>query len=153
MHQSLKDKVNLQTTIFISMSAFELSKASLEDISACVDVLFDTFTSDWLRDTFTGPDTPQWRAHATKSYQHINRTLPGDYWIKVTEAATGRVIGFSDWRIHPNVVPPHDRDKSVPWFADNPEKKAEVVKRLREIEDVRRQYITEPYIRKSSGPF
>lgn len=130
------------------MATFHLSKAGPEDIAACVDVLFDTFKHEYFHQTIGGPDTPHWRANLTQTYIETLQTMPGDYWMKVIDTATGKVIGTSNWDIQPNVVPSVQRNMKTPWLDDDPEMQAVVAARLAETAEVKKKYLTGPHIRK-----
>jgi len=84
---------------------FMLSRATVEDMREVVELEYNTFTDPVIRKMFMYPDTAT--GHAALLEQRIAAvtTNPHDYWIKIIDAASGRLVAVSNWRIFVGVVP------------------------------------------------
>ncbi|GAM91101.1 hypothetical protein ANO11243_091480 [Dothideomycetidae sp. 11243] len=130
------------------MADFKLARASPEDMLEIVRLQFRAFPGPIHQDIFLGPNTPEGHEHLARSYVRTMQTNSGDYWMKVTEKATGKIVAATEWRIHPTVLPDHaaEEDMSLSWLQDKPERLAFARDILGQSLAARRKHFTEPYI-------
>ncbi|KAF4556601.1 Hypothetical protein D9617_1g084790 [Elsinoe fawcettii] len=130
------------------MSPFTLSRVEDDDFPELIDVELRSFTDQVIRDTYIGPDTPEGREAHRQKYLGIRKREMQDFWIKVTEKSTGKIVAASNWKICPNRIPNHDESESLefPWLKDEPEKREKAREKISEIIESRKQNFIEPYV-------
>lgn len=113
-----------------------------------IDVEFRTFTNPVLQEIFMGPDTPAGRKALAEKYAGYMKTDFSDFWTKVVDAGTGRIIAASNWKIYQSAVPDHDKtDVETPWLEGQTEKLERARKALAAMVQTRKKFMTEPYLR------
>ncbi|GAM83902.1 hypothetical protein ANO11243_018920 [Dothideomycetidae sp. 11243] len=128
------------------MAAFHLCRAGPEDMPAIVAIMFHQFRDPMSHDKFMGPDTPEQHKWLARYLGNLSEQNPHDYWIKIVDNPTGKLIAASNWRIHPSVTPEPFEDTALPWLHNKEERRAEAVKRLTNIMTMRKRLFNQPHI-------
>ncbi|KAF2153522.1 hypothetical protein K461DRAFT_278331 [Myriangium duriaei CBS 260.36] len=127
-------------------AAFSLLRAVPDDMPEIVDLLWTVFTAQRTRDAFLGPDTPEGRKACVERYGKDMREHPADYWLKVVDNASGKIIAISNWRIHPTVAPEPYENMDLPWLDYDKEYQKKIVGILHDIVNARKRLYTQPHI-------
>ncbi|GAM91104.1 hypothetical protein ANO11243_091510 [Dothideomycetidae sp. 11243] len=135
------------------MAKFRLARASAADLPEIVDLLFRVFTDETNHDLCMGLDTPEGHSNLSKVLAQIMRTNPGDYWIKILDESTGRIIAATNYRIHLAVVPEQSSEynHNLTWLQDRPETMQTMLRLLEEGEAWTTKNLVEPYIPSEEG--
>lgn len=121
------------------MAAFTLSRIGPDEVDKMVDLMFKVFTDEESLDMALGADTPEHHRRLEESTATAMKTNQNQTWIKVTDIASGDLIGISLWMIYPNVVPDMPDPKVPAWLSDKPDRQREIFSRLTARIEKRRQ--------------
>ncbi|GAM91080.1 hypothetical protein ANO11243_091270 [Dothideomycetidae sp. 11243] len=131
------------------MTVFHLARAKDEDLLEIVGIVFKAFGQDQMAlDFCIGRDTPEGHQNLANIWLKFMQRNPGDHWVKVVEDTSGRIVGATNFRIHPTVVPDHSLEvnKEFSWLQADPQK-LEMATKFADhaIKDMKRLQ-TQPYI-------
>ncbi|KAF2220741.1 hypothetical protein BDZ85DRAFT_267075 [Elsinoe ampelina] len=127
---------------------FTLSRVDERDFAEIIEVQYRSFPDPWVRDVFVGPDTPENKERLRKEHIQRSKDEPQDYWIKVTDKTTGKIIAASNWKINPSIVPDHDKYEPTEfsWLQNDPKKLEKASNYIRTMIETRKKCFTEPYV-------
>ncbi|TKX18257.1 acetyltransferase (GNAT) domain-containing protein 13 [Elsinoe australis] len=130
------------------MAPFTLSPLREEEVAELVVLEFKTFPNPVIQDTFMGPNTPSGHEMVRQRYLRTMKSDPHDYWIKVTDKATGKIIAASNWKICQSTIPDHEtsEDTSYTWLQDKPERLAVAQRIMGDVIKARKENFREPYV-------
>ncbi|KAF2147912.1 hypothetical protein K461DRAFT_283055 [Myriangium duriaei CBS 260.36] len=131
------------------MAAFLLTRAIPEDIPKMIGIIGGLSDEDvTIRDFAMGPNTAEQREINARTFQATMTQDPQQFWLKVTEQSSGRIVSGSMWQIHPTVVPEVTRDtRPRPWLDEDTNVQQRVKQTLKERFVVEKCLRTQPHIR------
>ncbi|PNS21190.1 hypothetical protein CAC42_3528 [Sphaceloma murrayae] len=128
------------------MAPFTLSPFKEEDFAELVAMEYKTFTDSRIQDTFMGPDTPEGREQLRLKYIKTSKEDPHDYWIKIVDKSSGKMIAASNWKICQSTIPDHLEDISYPYLQEHPDRLKVALAVQSDIMCTRKRLYREPYV-------
>lgn len=78
-----------------------LSRVKDEDLDELLLGQYSAFTGNAAHDAIYGLNTPVARADAKKKFLKEMHTDPADYWLKIVDQDSGKLVAASNWKIYP----------------------------------------------------
>lgn len=100
----------------MSKTPFQLSRATVNDIPEIVKLEYRNFTDPFVRECFMAADTPEGHESLIRQRRQALNEDPCDYWIKVIDTSTGRIIAASNWKIYAGCVPELPIPVDISWL-------------------------------------
>lgn len=113
-----------------STPTFALSKAEPSDMQETAILQFKVFTEPIIRDVFMGPDTPAGHSALANMFVRTMHEDASDYWIKVVDPSTGKIVAASNWKIHQSLVKGVVDDEDPAWLAEFDEERIERTRKV-----------------------
>lgn len=109
---------------------FALSKAEPSDMQETANLQFKVFTEPIIRDVFMGPDTPAGHSALANTFVKTMHEDASDYWIKVVNQSTGKIVAASNWKIHQSLVKGVVEDGDPEWLKGLDEERLERTRKV-----------------------
>lgn len=94
----------------------ELARATPDDMAEIVELDYRTNSNPVIREVFMAPDTVEGHASLVRERQQAMADNPTDYWLKVLDNATGRIIASSCWNVYAGSVPEPKIGVDTSWL-------------------------------------
>ena len=105
---------------------FVLSRVAEEDFDELLEVQFRAFQKVGLHEALFGPNTKENRDRVKKQFVQDMHSDASDYWMKLVDTTTNRIVSASQWKIYPSWAPLKSHDKfQATWFEGEDRKMAE----------------------------
>lgn len=83
-----------------AMAPFVLSRAVPHDMKEIVELQYDSFEDDLVHELFMGCNSRHDLPKLVARYTEAMMQDPSDIWIMIKDAATGRTVAASNWKLY-----------------------------------------------------
>lgn len=100
-----------------------LSRVEEKDFDELLEVQYKAFGDVDVHQALFGPNTKENRDRVKEAFVKDMHNDVADYWMKLVDATTGRIVSASQWKIYPSWVTPKEHHKFEAPFYEGDERK------------------------------
>lgn len=131
----------------MSTPPFILGRATKSDLPGIIHAMYRTFTQQFIHDAFMGPDTAENKVNLVKRHEKIIDEDGGEFWTKVTDTSSGKIVAAGNWKIYQSKAPLPVKESELPWLQGADPKRIEAANALLDgMVNMRAKHYDGPYI-------